>query len=120
MISKVVNPRLLGALAVTIYLVMLMQSSLLPEKAASYSVAKTAEFLPPVGAGQTDNPNTSTPVTAACELYPIALFHETLRSASPGDVIADIYNGVQPGNFGWLSWTGDQTAPVLARSLTPP
>jgi len=37
-----------------------------------------------------------------------------------GDVIPNIYNGAQPGNFGWLSWTGAPSTRALATSLTPP
>lgn len=32
----------------------------------------------------------------------------------------DILSGSQPGNFGWLSWTGVPSSPALATSLTPP
>src|SRR5262249_14898215 len=31
-----------------------------------------------------------------------------------------IYNGTQPGNFGWLSWGGSPSEPTLVTSLTPP
>jgi len=55
-----------------------------------------------------------------CELYPIALSAQTLNGVTPGTVLVDIYNGTQPGNFGWLSWTGDQSVPALEESLTPP
>jgi hypothetical protein len=37
-----------------------------------------------------------------------------------GSVISDIYNGVQPGNFGWLTWAGSPNEPTLVDSLTPP
>jgi len=37
-----------------------------------------------------------------------------------GGVIHDIYNGVQPGNFGWLTWAGSPSEPTLAKSLTRP
>jgi len=55
-----------------------------------------------------------------CELYPIALSIDTLKGVQPGAVIDDILNGTQPGNFGWLSWTADQSSTTLANSLTPP
>ena len=35
-------------------------------------------------------------------------------------MIQDIYNGVQPGNFGWLTWAGSPNEPTLVKSLTPP
>jgi hypothetical protein len=57
---------------------------------------------------------------SGCELYPIALHVGVLSGVAPGDVIEDIFNGQQPGNFGWLTWTGDPAVPVLIDSLTPP
>jgi hypothetical protein len=62
---------------------------------------------------------TATP-GAPCSLYPIALHTSTLDGAPVGQEIVDIYNGQGPGNFGWLSWTGEQGVPTLATSLTPP
>ncbi|PKO04434.1 MAG: hypothetical protein CVU41_16860 [Chloroflexi bacterium HGW-Chloroflexi-3] len=55
-----------------------------------------------------------------CELYPIALSADSLTSVGIGDTIPDILNGTQPGNFGWLSWTGSPSEQTLATSLTPP
>ncbi|MBX3001654.1 MAG: choice-of-anchor A family protein [Caldilineaceae bacterium] len=60
------------------------------------------------------------PVAASCDLYPIALNEGTLAGVIPGQILVDIYNGVQPGNFGWLTWTGSPNVPTLVRSLTPP
>jgi hypothetical protein len=54
------------------------------------------------------------------DLYPIALDERSLTGLSIGDTIVDIYNGVQPGNFGWLTWAGSPSEPTLAKSLTPP
>ncbi len=54
---------------------------------------------------------------AGCELYPIALNEWNIGT---GGFIVDIYNGVQPGNFGWLTWDGQNNAPALATMLTPP
>jgi hypothetical protein len=34
--------------------------------------------------------------------------------------LPDVFNGSQPGNFGWLTWTGDGGVPSLVVSLTPP
>jgi hypothetical protein len=62
---------------------------------------------------------TATPA-ASCELYPIGLHVATLEDLRAGDLTWDIYNGTQPGTFGWLSWSGSPSAPTLARSLTPP
>ena len=58
----------------------------------------------------------------SCELYPIALALESLDGVPPGTDLEDIFNGVQPGNFGWLTWTGSPSVPTLALalSLTPP
>lgn len=55
-----------------------------------------------------------------CELYPIALHMDTLAGAEERQQLGDIYNGVSPGNFGWLSWTGNPSVPTLVHSLTPP
>ena len=64
--------------------------------------------------------DTPTPTPGTCELYPIALHVDTLVEAVVGQEIEDIYNGGGPGNFGWLSWTGNPSEPTLAYSLTPP
>ncbi len=56
----------------------------------------------------------------ACDLYPIALSSQTLANMQIGDVIPDILNGMQPGNFGWLTWAGSPSEKTLATSLTPP
>jgi PKD repeat protein len=56
---------------------------------------------------------------SSCELYPISLHVDVLNGAAPGDVIDHIFNGRQPGNFGWLTWAGDPSVPVLINSLTP-
>lgn len=73
-----------------------------------------------------DNP-VDTPVDeeeppAGCgELYPIALSAQNVVGKAVGDTLGDIYNGVQPGNFGWLNWSGGPpSTPILAASLTPP
>lgn len=60
------------------------------------------------------------PVAASCTLYPIALHASTLSGAQPGDTLPDIFNGTQPGNFGWLTWSGGNGVPTLVASLTPP
>lgn len=60
------------------------------------------------------------PIAAGCNLYPIALHADLLAGVQPGDILPDILNGTQPGNFGWLTWTGDNGVPTLLASLTPP
>jgi hypothetical protein len=78
----------------------------------------TATFTPSPTA---TTPPTITPTpVAACNLYPIALHVAALDGVRPGDTIFDIYNGQGPGNFGWLTWTGDNDVPALVTSLTPP
>jgi hypothetical protein len=57
---------------------------------------------------------------AQCDLYPIALSAQTLTNVEPGTVITDIFNGSQPGNFGWLTWAGSPKELALVYSLTPP
>src|SRR5882762_10900420 len=55
-----------------------------------------------------------------CDLYPIALSVQQLSNAVPGSILTNIYNGTQPGNFGWLSWGGSPNEVPLVKSLTPP
>ncbi|MBN1248387.1 MAG: VCBS repeat-containing protein [Anaerolineae bacterium] len=57
-------------------------------------------------------------VGVCCELYPIALHISTLEGVAEGEEVEDVYNGTKPGNFGWLSWTGDPSVPALVQSLT--
>jgi len=60
----------------------------------------------------------ATLVHAQCNLHPIALSVTTLAGAEPGAQLTDIWNGSQPGNFGWLSWTGDPGETTLVDSLS--
>src|SRR5581483_3516704 len=55
---------------------------------------------------------------AQCALSPIALSQQTLSNVAPGTAINDIFNGSQPGNFGWLTWAGSPSDPTLVNSLT--
>ena len=55
-----------------------------------------------------------------CDLYPIALSAQQIGGAAPGEVLGDILNGIQPGNFGWLTWAGSPSEPTLVKSLTAP
>src|SRR5205823_12885209 len=52
--------------------------------------------------------------------YPIGLSSQSLSNLAAGTVISDIYNGTQPGNFGWLSWAGSPSESTLVSSLTAP
>ncbi len=78
------------------------------------------------GGGESTPPGTPTPTPTpspdwgGCDLYPIALDTQTLAGHSAGDSLGDIFNGVQPGNFGWLTWDGANNTPALIASLTPP
>lgn len=62
----------------------------------------------------------STAVPAACTVYPLALHHSTVTNARVGQTLPDILNGSKPGNFGWLSWTGNQRMDEFVSSLTSP
>lgn len=44
-----------------------------------------------------------------CPIYPIALDYEALRDANIGDNM-DVYEGFEPGNFGWLTWPSESSA----------
>jgi hypothetical protein len=55
---------------------------------------------------------------AQSNVYPIAVSAAAVASANSGDVILDIFNGAQHGNFGWLTWTGDTSENALVTSLT--
>jgi RHS repeat-associated protein len=73
-------------------------------------------------AGSSAAATTPTPTTPpqTCALYPIALHTQSLVGLLVGGTIPDVFNGTQPGNFGWLTWTGDTSDGVLATSLTVP
>ncbi len=64
--------------------------------------------------------STTVSVAALGNLYPIALHDQTLAGVPVGGILFDIYNGVQPGNFGWLTWAGSPSERTLVTSLTPP
>jgi hypothetical protein len=55
---------------------------------------------------------------AQTNVYPIAVSADVVASANPGVVIMDILNGTGHGNFGWLTWTGDNSETALVTSLT--
>ena len=51
-------------------------------------------------------------------VFPIAVSADVVASANPGEVIMDISNGARHGNFGWLTWTGNNSESALVTSLT--
>lgn len=53
-----------------------------------------------------------------CDLHPIALCAATLEGIAPGTELPDILNGTDRGNFGWLSWEGSPSVPMLVDSLS--
>ena len=57
---------------------------------------------------------------SSCAVYPIAVKSSVLASARTGKVIDDLTGVTPSGHEGWLTWTGENGAPVLAKSLTPP
>ncbi|MCB0080890.1 MAG: cadherin-like domain-containing protein, partial [Caldilineaceae bacterium] len=60
------------------------------------------------------------PGAVACELYPIGLHQASLIGVAEGTVVNNILYGQNSGNFGWLTWTGNNGTPTLAHSLTSP
>src|SRR5688572_6147025 len=58
--------------------------------------------------------------TETCELFPLALSSHALADATIGSTLPDVFNGTQPGNFGWLTWAGSPSVPTLVQSLTAP
>ncbi|MGH2516643.1 MAG: Ig-like domain-containing protein, partial [Ktedonobacterales bacterium] len=85
-----------------------------PRSVAQTARAATSAAAPPVAVVKPQTTGSN------CDLYPIALHTSSIAGKSAGDPIGDIYNGSAPGNFGWLSWTGDPSEPALVASLTPP
>lgn len=55
---------------------------------------------------------------AQTNLYPIALSAAVVNSVNAGDTILSVMNGAGHGNFGWLTWTGDNSETALATSLS--
>lgn len=60
------------------------------------------------------------PPPSTCALHPIAFHNSTLANIAIGQDIVDILNGTEQGNFGWLSWRGDQSILSLIASLLLP
>ncbi|MGC1376329.1 MAG: hypothetical protein WA821_08905 [Anaerolineales bacterium] len=96
-----------------LFIFILLFQSTGPALAASANHGSTPAFTAAVN-------STSTPEANACSFHPIAVSAQSLQGLSIGDDLNNLYNGSQPGNFGWLSWAGDESAPTLATSLTPP
>ncbi|MGQ0800578.1 MAG: Ig-like domain-containing protein, partial [Pseudomarimonas sp.] len=59
-------------------------------------------------------------VQGFCPIYPIALPSSVMDGKLPGAVITQMPRGTGPGNFGFLTWAGSNSAPTLATSLLPP
>src|SRR6266545_2945715 len=57
---------------------------------------------------------------ADCQVLPLALPASALSNAAPNAVLTDIFQGTQPGNFGWLTWAGSPSEPTLVTSLAAP
>jgi hypothetical protein len=55
---------------------------------------------------------------AQSNVYPIAVSATVVSSVNAGDTILSIFNGAEHGNFGWLTWTGDNSEAALVTSLT--
>ncbi|MDX1459366.1 MAG: hypothetical protein R3276_17365, partial [Marinobacter sp.] len=55
-----------------------------------------------------------------CSLYPLTVSDALLASATPGQSFQNIPLGTGPGHYNWLTWQGDNDAPVLADALVPP
>jgi hypothetical protein len=100
-----------------------------PDKTITYTpnagFVGTDTFLYTItdGHGETDTATVTVvvaPEASSCDLYPIALHVDTLEGAAVGDIIENILNGKSAGNFGWLTWSGDNGMPMLIESLGPP
>ncbi|WP_027951266.1 hypothetical protein [Haliea salexigens] len=55
-----------------------------------------------------------------CDLMPIAIEDSVLAPLAVGDLADQISIKQAHGNFGWLTWAGSPSSPVLANSLTLP
>jgi len=70
--------------------------------------------------GRAEQPFELKVVEDYCPIYPIALPKSRVDGLSPGALINQLERGTGPGNFSWLTWSGANDAPTMARSLTPP
>ncbi len=56
-----------------------------------------------------------------CDLYPLGIpKSRVVGGVWYGKVLGDIFEGTQPGNFGWLTWSGNPGSNALAASLALP
>ncbi|RLA20812.1 MAG: hypothetical protein DRQ56_02265, partial [Gammaproteobacteria bacterium] len=58
--------------------------------------------------------------TSLCELMPIAVEQTVLQPLAPGDTVSELSIRQGDGHFGWLTWVGSPSSPVLAASLILP
>ncbi|MEM7127256.1 MAG: Ig-like domain-containing protein [Chloroflexota bacterium] len=88
----------------------------------SFSGSDVFTYTVSDGLGGTDSATITVVVDAApsCTFYPVAIHADTLAGATPGGYINDLVNGTNPGNFGWLSWSGNLSESALVASLTSP
>ncbi|MBX2997110.1 MAG: Ig-like domain-containing protein [Caldilineaceae bacterium] len=78
-------------------------------------------FLPIVS-GSNQNATliaTQSPVDG-CAFYPLALPASRLDGLPPNATVANLSLGSGAGNFGWITWDGDNSVGALITSLTPP
>jgi PKD repeat protein len=59
------------------------------------------------------------PVAVYYDLHPVAIHVDTVAAAEVGQEL-EVRNGIRAGQFGWLTWTGDQSVETLVRSLVLP
>lgn len=103
-----------------------LNSSIVPSNSLSVTgLVSTLQVPPGTAVGVFMIPNghladAQSPPHSQCASYPIALSQASLSNAVPGTILSNIWNGAQPGNFGWLSWTGNPSESNLVASLTPP
>ncbi len=55
-----------------------------------------------------------------CEIYPITFEQALFDGIEAGTAFDEVPIGMGTGNFSWLTWSGDPSAPALALSLLPP
>jgi len=63
------------------------------------------------------------PLSGVCNVYPIAIHISRTAGKGEGERMDDMYNGGDPGNFGWLRWPNDPSggsSENLADALSSP
>lgn len=66
---------------------------------------------------------TPRPLSAICNVYPIAVHRSNFSGLASGQLTGDIWNGTDLGNFGWLRWPIDPSggsSQTLAEALSRP